>query len=850
MNDERERWLEARTIFDHASELPTEDRAAYLSEACADDPTLREEVEALLDADRVAADRFRPRIAAATDALIGPVIEPSDRLGPYRIVHELGRGGMGVVYAALRDDGEYDQQVAIKVMSRYLSTEVATERFRNERQILADLEHPAIARLLDGGTTEHGAPYLVMEFIEGEPIDVYCRRRNASLEERLRLMTKVCDAVAHAHARLIVHRDIKPANILITKDGQPKLLDFGIAKILDDEHETVATRTGTLPLTPRYASPEQIAAEAITVATDIYSLGIVLYELLSGVSPYGEDSHASPARLARAISEVDPVRVSVATRQHGDDGAVPARRLVGELDAIVGTALRKEPSRRYASVDHFGADLRRYVTGQPVSAVPDRFTYRAGKWLRRNAVPAILAVMVMLALIGGLIARTLEARRAEQEKERANREAAVANQVAGFLETLFDSAAPVDATSRDLTARELLDAAVERTDQLADQPLVQSRVLNAMGRAYKELALFDEAEALLERSLDALGEAPEAQPHHHFAVQLALGNLYKERQRPVEAEARFRAALENIEQTERRGGSEQIKVLHQLGLMLSHQRKLDEAERILLEAVAMAKAQPTPDLRSQLTISFILGSLYADKGDLERSHEVTKEGLRLAQEISGPHHQATVVGLINAGQGLIELGRPDEAEPYLTDALDNASVFLPDVHPLVAAAQRNMGAMLARQGRLDEAETFLDTALASHVKLYGEEQFLSQLVLSNVALVRLRQGRLEEADAIFAKALAAIEPDFGSEHHVVAEILHFQGELRQLQGRSSEARVLFERALMIRQKVFGPDGAPTLETRQAREALEAEASASDTVAGLSATFPHGEQAIAEMTVLV
>ena len=476
MTDERERWLQARTIFDRASELPTEERDRYLADACGDDPALREEVEALLDADRAAADRFRPQIAAAADALVVPRVGPSDLLGPYRILRELGRGGMGVVYAAERDDGEYRQQVAIKVMSRFLSTEVAFERFRNERQILADLEHPAIARLLDGGTTDDGAPYLVMEFIEGEPIDVYCRRRRASLDERLALMTTVCDAVSHAHARLIVHRDIKPANILITADGQPKLLDFGIAKILDSDRETLTTRTGALPLTPRYASPEQIAAESITVATDIYSLGIVLYELLSDASPYGEDSHASPARLALAISDLEPVRVSVAARQrHAEDrdtNAVPSRRLVGELDAIVGTALRKEPSRRYPSVDHFRADLRRFSDGLPVTAVPDRFAYRAGKWLRRNTLPAALAAMVVLALVGGLVARTLEAQRAEQEaqraeqeKERANFEAATSDRVALFLETLFDSAAPVNASSDEVTARDLLGQATARIDR-------------------------------------------------------------------------------------------------------------------------------------------------------------------------------------------------------------------------------------------------------------------------------------------------------------------------------------------------------------------------------------------------
>ncbi|MEM9595571.1 MAG: serine/threonine-protein kinase, partial [Acidobacteriota bacterium] len=685
MTGDRERWLRVRGIFDHASELDPAELGPYLDRTCGDDLPLRQEVEALLEADRAGADGLRPDIAAATEALILPGLGPRDSVGPYRIVRELGRGGMGVVFAAVRDDGEYRQQVALKIMSLLLATDVAVERFYNERQILADLEHPAIARLLDGGTTEDGAPYLVMEQVDGVPIDVHCRRRGLGLEGRLELIIQVCRAVSHAHGRLVVHRDLKPANILITEGGEPKLLDFGIAKILDGEQAAAMTRTGSLPLTPRYASPEQIAAEPITVATDIYSLGIVLYELLTGVSPYGELGQSSPGRLARAISEMEPIRLSAAARRGPRDAEtpppVPPRRLEGELDAIVGTALRKEPARRYASVDHFAADLRRFLDGLPVTAVPDSLAYRSHKWLRRNAVPAALAALVVIALVAGLVARTVEARRAEQEKERANLEAAVSEQVAAFLETVFDSAAPFGAENRDVTARELLDAATGRVDQLEEQPLVQARVLKTMGRAYKELALFDEAEGLLRRSVEALDGAPGATPEHYFLIHHTFGNLLKERQRPTEAESHFRKALEHVGSTPRRGGPDHIQALHQLGLMLSHQRKLDAAEEILLQAVAMAQAQPTPDLRSQLTINFILGSLYADKGDLERSHEVTKEGLRLAREISGPKHQATVVGLINAGQGLIELGRPDEAEPYATEALESALSFLPEVHP-------------------------------------------------------------------------------------------------------------------------------------------------------------------------
>ncbi|MEM6456971.1 MAG: serine/threonine-protein kinase [Acidobacteriota bacterium] len=821
--DAKARWRQIRDCFDQASTRTGAARTAYLDAACADDPDLRREVEALLDADRRAAAAFKPQIGAAADQLLAPSVQPDDRLGAYRIVEERGRGGMGVVYQAARDDGAYAQRVAIKVMSRYLATEAAVQRFENERQILAHLAHPAIARLLDGGTTDDGAPYLVMEFVEGEPIDVHCRRRAARLDARLDLFLQVAEAVAHAHARLVVHRDLKPANILVTDDGAPKLLDFGIAKILDDERQTLTTRTGTLPLTPRYASPEQVAGAPITVATDVYSLGVVLYELLSGASPYGAVDQASPARLAQAIADVDPVRLGVAARRmQGTPDAVasvPPSRLDGELEAIVATALRKEPARRYATVDQLAADLRRYRTGQPVTAVPDSFGYRAGKWLKRNALPAALGLLVVVALVAGLVARTVEARRAERQTELAQLEAAASNQVAAFLEGVFDSAAPMDADSQDVTARALLDAAVGRIDQLDDQPFVQARVLRVMGRSYKELGQLDDAEQLLTRALAALDAAPEAGPDHYFLVHSALGNALKESQQPAEAETQFRAALTQLAQTARKGSTDHIKILRQLGLMLSHQRRLDEAEMLLVEAVGMAERLPQPHLDTQLSLHFVLGSLYADQGDLERSHASMKEGLRLARMAYGDDHQATVIGLINVGQGLLELGRFDEAAPHVREAVTRATAFLPLGHPLVVTAQRNLGALLARQGQLDEAETVLQTALEGHTALYGPDQFLTQLVRSSLARIALRRGQLDAADADFATALAAIEPSFGSEHHVVAELLHVQGELRQRQGRVEEARALFDRALAIRETVFGPDGAPTRATRAARDAL-------------------------------
>ncbi len=820
MNLDPDRWRAVRTVFNRAAELDGEARACYLTEACQDDPSLREEVEALLQADPHADAALSPAVAAAAGELAGPEALLPDTLGPYRLLAKVGQGGMGVVYRAIRADGTYENKVAIKVMASRFADAQAIARFRSERQILADLDHPAIARLIDGGTTEDGTPYLVMEYVDGEPIDTYCTKRNLGLEERLALALGVCDAVAHAHARLVVHRDLKPANILITAEGKPKLLDFGIAKILDGSPYSSLTRSGLLPLTPRYASPEQIDGSPITVATDVYSLGIVLYEMLTGVSPYGELPRSTPAHYAEAIRNHEPVRLSAAAsaKPAADSQGIDAKELAGDLEAIVGMALRKEPERRYASIEQLAADLRRRSNGMPVSAVPDRWGYRTGKWLRRNAVSVSLVLIAFLALAGGFVARTIEARRAARATERANAEAATANRVSSFLEDIYLAATPGDAGDRDITVREVLDASVGRIEgELSEEPLVQARLFKALGSAYKGLGAYEEAEPLLTRALDLVLASPDAAPSNIALTRIAVADLLKDLQRPEDAESHLRAALAIFESTELRGSHDHVYTLHRLGLALNHQLRLDEAEVFLTEAAALAAEIPEPDRNVQLSLTFVLGSLYADQGKPKKAHEVILQGLELAREIYGDEHMATLIGLNNAGQSLVELALPVEAEPYLREAMAVAEALLGPPHPLYGTVQRNLGASLARQGRFEEAEPLLQAALENHVQVYGEDQFLTHLVRTSIALIRLRQGEIDEADTTFSRALEAIEPDFGAEHVVVAELLHFRGEVREAQGRTAEAHELFDRARAIREKIFGADGEPTRESLAARE---------------------------------
>jgi eukaryotic-like serine/threonine-protein kinase len=433
------RWHSVERIFDETLELPERDRAAFLAQACDGDQTLQREVESLLAAHYKANGFLVASAAKCASATNTTTVTAQQRIGPYQLLCEIAQGGMGTVWLAARADDQYQQQVAIKLLKAESSAPHIAERLRYERQILADLNHPNIARLLDGGTTESGQPYIVMEYIAGMPIDEYCRAHQLTLCERLQLFRQVCAAVEYAHQHLIIHRDLKPANILVTADGTPKLLDFGIAKLLQADPKQIAqTRTGQTPMTPAYASPEQVRNEKLTTTSDVYALGVVLYELLTGRSPYQLKNNTF-SEMMRAICEQEPTRPSFVTKSEAasqksegkkkrgqlstSDFRLLTSLLKGDLDSIVLMALRKEPTARYSSVEQFSADIRRYLDGLPTLARKGTFAYRAVKYVRRYKVPVAAATLILLSLIGGVGATSRQAQiaRAEQAKAEAER---------------------------------------------------------------------------------------------------------------------------------------------------------------------------------------------------------------------------------------------------------------------------------------------------------------------------------------------------------------------------------------------------------------------------------------------
>ncbi len=504
------RWNKVQNLFEEALELEEAKRPAFLKQACAGDSTLFDEVMSLLEADMNANSLLDGLALDAVD-LAKEFNRVGQQFGPYRIVREIGSGGMGSVFLAERVEGEFEQKVAIKLIKHGMDSKEILKRFQSERQIMARLEHPNIARLLDGGVTPDGLSYFAMEYVDGKPIDQYCDHNKLSVKKRLELFQIICSSVQNAHRNLIVHRDLKPSNILVKKDGTIKLLDFGIAKVLTPETNggqpkfLTLTQTGAQIMTPEYAAPEQVKGEPVTTATDVYALGVILYELLTGQRPYRLQGR-SPAEIERAITTSDPDKPSTVVKRkdqasettpekiselRGTEPSQLKRQLSGDLDNICLMALRKEPERRYSSPERFLDDVKRYLEGLPVIARKDTAGYRTQKFIRRHktGLVAAVGVVIMIAIVVSFYTVQLK-----QERDRARLEATKARRVSDFLVDLFRVSDPSESKGKTVTARELLDSgAVRIKEDLIEQPEIQATMMNVMGEVYTSLGLYGDA---------------------------------------------------------------------------------------------------------------------------------------------------------------------------------------------------------------------------------------------------------------------------------------------------------------------------------------------------------------------
>jgi serine/threonine-protein kinase len=788
----RERWRRIESLLDGA--LDSNDSLTPESES---DPAIRAEAGRLLGRrDRVAGFLERPALEWARDLFTTPATDSAPRyIGPWRILREAGRGGMATVYVAERDDPQLRHRVAIKVLREGIGDSQAL-RFVRERQILLSFEHPSIARLLDGGVTEDGLPWFAMEYVDGVPITRYCEDHRLEVRARLALFLQVCDAVQYAHRKLVIHRDIKPSNLLVTgeeDDAVVKLLDFGIARSLelDPGDGAELTRAGLIPLTPEYASPEQLRGESVSTASDIYQLGVLLYELLSGHRPHrlgGLPLH----EIHRVVCETDVAPPSSVVP------ARDARRLRGDLDDIAGMALRPDADRRYASVDRLAADIRRHLADEPVEARPDTLMYRTGRFIRRHRIGVASATAIFLLLASFAAAMTIQRVRIAHERDRAE-------QATAFLADLFQVFEPIETRAVVVPVADVLARGVERArSELADQPVLRATILETIAEVYEVRGLHEEAEPLLEEAL-ATQSAELGADHLDVGASLhRMASLAYERGRYAQAESRYREALVIFRRRLDAGALGRIQAESGLALVLRARGDYTTADSLLREVMSAPLVNADSSVDAPITLMF-LGKLRTRSGDYEEAERLLRESLDRRLALMGREHPAVANSFDALGELMLARGDTDAAESFFLEALSIRDAIYDEDHTDIASGLTYLARAHLDRADAASADTLLRRALPIFRRAFGDESPDVADALEHLAAVHVVRGELDAADTLLHDALAIwrgmpLEPT----HDRPATLLLRIGALRMRQDRHEEARSLLEEGLALRQRSLPP----------------------------------------------
>ena len=823
----RARWQQIQSVFEEVIDVSPTERAKKLANSCGADADLKRSVESLLASDQTTEDPLLNAISEAAESLL---VEHQDRLvgtriGHYRIVSILGHGGMSTVYRGERDDSQYQQTVAIKVLHHSALHPRLRNRLHSERHILATLAHPSIARLIDSGDLEDGTPYLVMELVDGESIDNYCDSRTLFIRERLELFIQVCAAVQFAHRNLVVHRDIKFANILVTSDGTPKLLDFGIAKLLAPEslsHTVPVTRLQERILTPENAAPEQVLGRPITTATDIYGLGVLLYQLLTGRSPYRLLSY-SQLQLERAICMDDPLRPSqMVVAKLGSEtdvdrsrisdrrGLSPQRlhaRLSGDLDAIVAMAMRKEPDRRYASVEALADDLNRHLAGKPVLARQGDWRYNSAKFMRRHllGVSLVAAGFLGLAVIAGV---TLwQNHRIELAREAAAQESDRAKQVSAFLVDVFSQADPFKAQGHESTAKELLDRGADKIrGNVTLQPEVRAQLLESIGLAYRRQGLSDRAIPLFEQAV-AIRRAERPIDNHRVAAALAnLSRAMTDGGQLVSAEAYLQQALDLSRSGDESPSVETADILVQFA-QFEFGAKSDPARASKLFAEALDIYHH--DLGDQnLSVAVTLSGLATAAtwmDDLPSAEKYQRQAIEIFQATVSRNYPDHAVALVSLGEILTQRGKYEEAERLLTEGLQiERNVFGAD-NERVAQTESHLAHLYDQRGDTQRAIDATKIAIDIASRDLGPTHYMTGYYIDSLASLYMKAADLSDAETSARQALAVYAQSLPSQHLYVASTRQLLGEILLRRGSMADAEAQLRASVEINTALAGAD---------------------------------------------
>ncbi len=757
-------WTRLSDLVPHALGLPRDARDAFLDAACraadgSPDTVLRHEAETLLRASDAAdaTERLRSPLTGITSDVAGDEQIPAralpSRIGAWEVRGVLGEGGMGVVYRARRADGVFDREVALKRLRAGQDPDLA-RRLDAERRTLARLEHDGIARLYDGGVDADGAPFLVMECIDGEPITAYADHAGLGVPARVALFVRVCEAVAYAHRHLVVHRDLKPSNVFVTPEGAPKLLDFGVAKLLDEVEDGAETRF-TLPgaMTPAYAAPEQVRGETVTTATDVYALGVLLYELLAGTRPY-DLSGQTASDIERTVCETTPPLPSSAPRA-GSQTSAQARELRGDLDTVVMKAMEKEPARRYATAEALADDLRRHLTGQPVAARPASRAYRARLFVRRHRAGVAGASAVILALVGGIVATSWQARVARDE-------AAKAEAVQDFMIGMLGAADP-DQDGRDVRVADLLDRAAADLDAtFQDQPAVRADAHLRLGRTYYDLGLLPEAEAQLRRALrlrERLGD-----PLGTAEAQTFLGNVLRDLAQYPSADSLYALALATRQQENGPSDPQTAIVWAEIGTLRYVTGDAEASVAAHRRALAIEEAALAPDDPELILSIGNLAVALSSAGETDEAAALLERQVRLYRTVLPDDRVGRANALANLGSLYAGADRFGDAERAQTEAVALFRSALGDAHPSTAFGLSNLGSTTTLRGRPREAEALLRESVQIYRTASGMAHPNVGFPLVNLAKALRDQGRLDEAEAAAREAARLFRDGFGDDH--------------------------------------------------------------------------------------